>query len=184
VLTIDRKYNSAWTGRMPTRFTLLTNELPRITDTSGALTSRMLVLVLQHSFYGREDTGLAARLLGELPGIFNWAIAGYRRLRKRGHFIQPAASLEAIEELEALSSPMTAYIRERCRVGPSYSISVELLYQDYRVWCENNGRKDHGTKQTFGRDLKAALPALRTSFPREGEARTRYYKGITVETKP
>ena len=36
-LTVDRKYKEPWTGRLPTRLVLLTNELPRLTDASGAL---------------------------------------------------------------------------------------------------------------------------------------------------
>jgi P4 family phage/plasmid primase-like protien len=87
-LTIDRKHIDAWTGRLPTRFVILTNELPRIADTSGALVGRLVTLVLVHSFYGREDPGLTARLLTELPGILNWALHGYRRLRQRGYFVQ------------------------------------------------------------------------------------------------
>jgi hypothetical protein len=65
---------------------MLTNELPRLLDNSGALANRFIVLVLERSFYGREDPALANRLLGELPGILNWAMEGYRRLRARGHF--------------------------------------------------------------------------------------------------
>ena len=45
-LTIDRKYRTAWTGRLPTRFLILTNELPKLSDTSGALPSRFIVLLL------------------------------------------------------------------------------------------------------------------------------------------
>lgn len=178
-LTIDRKYASAWTGRMPVRFMVLTNELPRIADTSGALASRFVVLLLRHSFYGREDTGLGDRLLTELSGILNWGLKGYCRLRKRGHFVQPVSSNEAIAELETLGSPMTAYIRERCLVGPQYAVAVELIYQDFRGWCENNGRKT-GTKQTFARDLRAAVPSLRIAQPRDGETRTRWYEGIKL----
>jgi putative DNA primase/helicase len=37
MLTIDRKHREAWTGTLPTRFLILTNELPRISDSSGAL---------------------------------------------------------------------------------------------------------------------------------------------------
>jgi putative DNA primase/helicase len=42
-LTIDRKYREPWTGRLPTRFMILTNELPRFSDSSGALASRFVV---------------------------------------------------------------------------------------------------------------------------------------------
>ena len=88
-LTIDRKYQGAWTGRLPTRFLILTNELPRLADASGALASRFVVLTLRQSFYGREDQGLTERLLTELPGILNWAMVGRDRLAARGHFLQP-----------------------------------------------------------------------------------------------
>ena len=46
VLTVDRKYRDPWTGRLPSRFLVLTNELPRFTDASGALASRFVILVL------------------------------------------------------------------------------------------------------------------------------------------
>ncbi len=68
-LTIDRKYRGAWTGTLPSRFMILTNELPRIWDASGALASRFIVLLLTDSFIGREDIGLTDRLATVLPGI-------------------------------------------------------------------------------------------------------------------
>jgi putative DNA primase/helicase len=67
-------------------------------------------LLLRHSFFGREDLGLAGRLLSELPGIMNWSLVGYRRLQQRGHFVQPASANQAVEELEALGSPVKAYV--------------------------------------------------------------------------
>jgi putative DNA primase/helicase len=179
-LTIDRKFQSAWTGRLPVRFMVLTNELPRIADSSNALAGRFIVLLLEHSFYGREDHGLAGRIAAEMSGILNWAMAGYRRLRERGYFIQPASASEAIEELEALGSPIKAYIRERCSVGPGKSVSVELLYQDWRSWCDAHGRDQPGTSQNFGVALRTAIPTLRTTRPRQGEQRSRQYEGVDL----
>ena len=40
-LTVDRKYREPWTGQLPTRIVILSNELPRLTDSSGALASRI-----------------------------------------------------------------------------------------------------------------------------------------------
>jgi len=57
-LTIDRKNLEPITVRLPTRFMLCSNELPRLAEPSGALAGRMIVLRLTTSFYGREDTGL------------------------------------------------------------------------------------------------------------------------------
>ena len=88
-LTIDRKHRDQWNGYLETRFVLLTNELPRLTDASGALASRFITLILTESFYGREDLGLTDKLTSELPGILNWALKGLDRLQKRGHFVPP-----------------------------------------------------------------------------------------------
>lgn len=77
-LTIDRKHMTSVTMKLPTRFVFLTNEFPRLTDSSGALAGRFVILRLTQSFYGKEDTGLTDRLLNELPGILNWAIEGWR----------------------------------------------------------------------------------------------------------
>lgn len=178
-ITIDRKYREAWTGRLGVRFLVLTNELPRLADASGALASRFIVLVLTQSFFGREDPGLTDKLLPELPGILNWAIEGWRRLRDRGHFVQPAAAAEAVEELEELGSPISAFVREYCEIGAGRSVAVDTLFVSWQDWCVQQGRAYAGDKQRFGRDLRAAVPALKVSKPRDDNGRrVRVYEGL------
>ena len=91
-LSVPRKNRYDWNGKLPTRFLILTNELPKLVDASGALASRFLLLVLTRSFFGREDLALTERLLGELPGILNWALEGRDRLFGRGFFLQPESA--------------------------------------------------------------------------------------------
>src|SRR5690606_29241429 len=68
--------------------------------------------------------------------------------------------------------------RERCTIGPGRMVSVDSLYDAWRQWCEANGRDHPGTKQTFGRDLAAAVPHLRVSQRRIGGRVVRVYEGI------
>jgi putative DNA primase/helicase len=180
-ITADRKNRESWTGRLRVRFMVVSNELPRLADASGALASRFIILRLVNSFYGREDQGLTDRLLTELPGILNWAIAGLQRLRTRGYLVQPASATEAVQELEDLSSPIGAFIRERCEVGPGCSADPTSLFEAWGHWCKTQGRDHPGTLQTFGRDLRAALPTLSMSQPRLDSARrARIYQGIRL----
>jgi len=179
VQTIDRKFLGAWTGRLPVRFLLLSNELPRIADASGALASRFIVLTMEQSFFGKEDRGLMNRLLQELPGILNWALEGYRRLVARGHFLQPASAQDAISELEALGSPVGAFVKQCCSVEAGRRCSVAAMFEAWGKWCESNGRKETGTAASFGRDLRAAVPGLKTIQPRGDDGRQfRSYEGI------
>src|SRR5690606_37764850 len=156
-ITIDRKHRASWTGRLQTRFLILTNELPRLADSSGALSSRFIVLTLKQSFYGKEDPQLTERLLGDLPGIFHWALAGLDRLIGRGHFVRPASSADAIQELEDLGSPIAAFVRDCCRVEQGRNVDCTVLYDAWKKWCNSEGRDHPGTAQTFGRDLRAAV---------------------------
>jgi putative DNA primase/helicase len=178
-ITADRKFRDAWTGRLQTRFLILSNELPRLADASGALASRFIVLTLTESFYGREDLGLTERLLGELPGVLNWAIEGLARLRQRGYFVQPASAAEAVLTLEDLASPVGAFLRDRCHVGPHFMVERGILYQAWCGWCETQGLDHPGPLETFGRNLKAALPAIGTTQPRDDAGgRARFYQGV------
>ena len=176
-ITIDRKHRDPWTGRLGVRFLLLTNELPRFRDASGALAKRFVVLVFGHSFYGREDPTLLGRLLPDLPGILNWALDGRDRLHAQGHFTVPAAASDAIRALEDLASPVGAFVRDRCAKGVQERAAVDELWGAWKAWCEEQSHHP-GTKQTFGRDLRAAVPGLRVEQPREGHERRRDYLGV------
>lgn len=184
-ITADRKYKEPWTGTLPTRLMIISNELPRLSDSSGALASRFLVLKTTESFFGREDSGLTDALLAELPGILLWALDGYERLQARGHFVQPTSSTEVIADLEDLASPVGTFLRERCDQGVEYEVPVTDLYTAWRVWCERNGRAATNA-QTFGRDLRAVLPHLRVVQHRtgDGDGRERVYQGIRLRPAP
>jgi putative DNA primase/helicase len=176
--TVDRKHLRHVTARLPVRFVILTNELPRLNDPSGALVGRLLVLPMIRSWYGKEDVRLTARLLGELPGILLWALEGWQRLRERGHFVQPDAGVQLVEDLEDLTSPVGAFVRECCEVGAGYEVPVQDLFAQWKRWCEEKGRREPGTEQNFGKDLHAAVPGLGGRRPREGDSRVRTYVGI------
>lgn len=177
-LTVDRKHMTSVTMKLPTRFMFLTNEFPRLTDASGALAGRFVILRLTESFYGKEDTGLTDRLLGELPGILNWAIEGWRHQRERGHFVMPTSVRDVVQEIEDLSSPVAAFVRTECVVGPGRRVWVDDLYAAWKQWCEREGRTLVSTKQAFGRDLAAAVAGVAR---RRGAHDLPFYEGIDLK---
>jgi len=180
LLSIDRKFLPAWNGQLTTRFVILTNELPRLGDASGAIASRFIVLRLVQSFYGQEDQSLTEKLIEEASGILLWAIAGRDRLAARGYFTQPASAKQAVEELSDLASPVSAFVRDRCMIDPHQGVACEVLYGAWTQWCDEQHREHKGNIQSFGRDLRAVVPGIEVIQPRDprtGE-RPRYYQGI------
>lgn len=179
LIDVDRKHLPAVAGaKLGTRFVVISNELPKLGDASGALVGRMIVLRFTRSFFGREDHGLKARLLKELPGILLWAIEGWKQLRDRGRFVQPARGQELVDELHDLSSPVGAFVREQCRTGPGLTVPAAELFAEWKRWCETAGKREAGTEQSFGRDLRAVVPDLEKTRPRVAGARVWVYAGI------
>lgn len=177
MLTIDRKYREPWTGRLPTRFLMVSNELPRFTDSSGAIATRMLILQLTESFLNREDRTIENRLEPDLPGILNWALDGLDRLTTNGRFTVPESSEAAATMMMDLASPVSAFVRERCELGPDKVVAKDLLYIAWTMWAESNGHHA-GAKITFGRSLHAAVPGLgRADVPIDNR-RVHGYRGI------
>lgn len=182
-ITIDRKNQEPITCKLPTRFVILTNELPRLTDASGALGDRMVILRMTETFLGREDRGLMQRLLTELPGILLWSITGWARLRHRGYFQEPATSAELRQDFCDLASPVGAFVRECCLAGPQYLVPRDDLYQEYRSWCARAGRQHVEDQAGLGRALHAVLPGLKSSHPRIAGEKTRCYVGLGLSMR-
>ncbi|MCH7666118.1 MAG: NTP-binding protein [Acidobacteria bacterium] len=173
---VQRKCLPDWEGTLSSRFTLLTNELPQITDASGALTSRFIVLRLTESHLDKEDLELEPRLVPELPGILNWGLDGLDRLLKRGHFVQPESARELVEQLTELGSPIGAFLEEQCEICEDFEVERSSLFDRWDEWCESTGHKK-GNAALFGRDLRAALPNLKNGY--RGH-RKRVYKGLRL----
>lgn len=162
LITVQRKHTTDVTCRFALRLMYVSNELPKLFDSSGAVAGRLLLLRLRESFAGREDHTLTDRLLFELPSIFMWAIEGLRRLRQRGHFVQPSSGEAMVAALNALTSPVKSFVEERCVVRPDCRVEKARLFDAWQGWCERNGHKS-GSSATFAKDLYAAFPQVGTA---------------------
>jgi putative DNA primase/helicase len=176
-LTVNRKYRDQWTGTLPARLMICSNELPQLGDASMAVAGRFVPLILSRSWLGQEDRELEPALHAELPGILNWALDGLERLTRNGRFTRSPHADEALDALQDLASPVTAFVRDRCLVGGEHEVEVDRLYNTWRAWAVDNGH-ERSSKQVFGRDLRAAIPGLYMKRPRDGDSRPRVYVGV------
>jgi putative DNA primase/helicase len=180
-LTVNRKYRDQWSGKLPTRLHVLSNELPKLGDASTAIVGRMVLLLTTRSWLGREDLTLEPALRTELTGVLNWALDGLQRLTITNNnvFTRLASADEAIAAMRDLASPVAAFVRERCEIAANYEVRIDDLYADFKQWAEDNGHSKK-SKQTFGRDLHAAFPSISVSRPRDQAGRQRIYIGIDL----
>jgi putative DNA primase/helicase len=180
-LTINRKYRDQWTGKLCTRLHLISNELPKLSDASAAIVGRMIVVLTTESWINKEDVHLEDKLRTELTGILNWALDGLRRLSTNNKFTRLATADEAIADMRDLASPVGAFVREKCVVGPNYQIGTDALYAVYKGWADETGHIKKN-KEHFGRDLKA-IARVRKQRPRKSADRLHVYVGIDVRNQ-
>ena len=124
---------------------------------------------------------LTEELLAESPGIFNWALEGLDRLLERGHFQQPdVGGARRSATSKTSSSPVGAFVRDMCEIGPAHEVGKDELWEAWKTWCADEGQDKPGTKAVFTRDLRAAVPGLIPRRPREGDRRRQVYHGIKL----
>lgn len=179
-LGIDRKNRPYWFGKLNTRFVICSNLVPTLSDASGALASRFVIMTMRHGFLGNEDLGLGDRLTAEMPGILKWAIEGWHKLQATGRIETPKAALEYAQELDDLASPIRKFLREVCVQGPGRWVDSKVLYTTWREWCDDNGRVHPGTETAFGRDLRGALHSINRKQYRVKTGRFWKYEGLDI----
>ncbi|WP_316740446.1 phage/plasmid primase, P4 family [Streptomyces sp. MK7] len=181
-IDVDRKFQKAWTGKMPTRLMILSNELPNFGDASGVIARRFIVLNMTVSWLGKEDTSLTDKLAAEMPGILNWALDGLARLERQGHITEPPGSAEAVTTMQDTASPTSAFVRERCDKGPTCEVTVDELWESWKDWADDQGVR-HGTKAMFGRNLQSVVPQVKRTRPRGDDGKQiPTYSGIALKS--
>jgi putative DNA primase/helicase len=178
-IQINRKYRSFWRGVPRAKILMLTNEVLSLSDNSGRLAARTLLLPFTVSFAGREDQRLRDKLAPELPGILLWAIDGLRRLLNRLAFTMPDESAAEIAELYGSTSPVRTFAEMVCEVDQSLGVQTAALYSIYERWSRQHGYSPISAR-VFPSELKSVL--LRVSRTRlEGASSARGCKIISTD---
>jgi putative DNA primase/helicase len=175
----DRKNLPGIDARPTARLMLATNTLPPFADRSGGVWRRLMILPFRVTIPpDRQDPHLATTLLGELPGIFNWATEEWRQLRG-GRFIEPRVSREPLNEYRIDSYPAHTFLLEEVRSARGSSVPCAALYGRYQAWCATHGHKPVPDTQ-FGKDVVRVFPRVRRKRARGGRRvrRPYHYAGL------
>jgi len=136
---------------------LLCNKYPNLTDLSVGMQRRAMVIPFARTFTPEEvDRELFERIQkNELSGVLNMALAGLKRLRKRGEFLLPVDVVEANKDWFAQCSSLAAFMRQQCQHGAAYKMKVAELYSAYEIWTDGQGFKHVTSRYKMKSELKA-----------------------------
>jgi putative DNA primase/helicase len=128
-----------------------TNHLPEAKIDQG-LADRIVRVPFLVRFRGTplEDKGLKAKLMAELPGVLNWAIAGARDWLANGLLV-PQAVTEATAAYVADQDPIGRWI-DQMELRPVMEAS--RLHEAYDAWRKAEGAEEM-SKDRLGKALTA-----------------------------
>lgn len=158
-ITVPRKNKTDWVGTLGVRIMFAGNEIPRFADPSRAMANRLRIVHFTQSFAGREDYGLTERLMGELPGIFNWALEGLDRLTATGRLSESARSAELRERVGDGGDATTAFADEYLEPAADAWCYEDEVMEAYEEWCQRTRRhRDGSTAETLRSALLDLFP--------------------------
>ncbi len=114
------------------------------------------------------------RLMPELPGILNWALAGLADYLKQG-LNPPKAVLASTQDYRNDMDVVGQWLDERCDMDQSTSVATGLAYVDYSLWAQEEVGWTLG-KLTFRRNL-----ADRGFSAKKGSGGQRMVQGLRLK---
>lgn len=143
-----------------TRFIFSANELPKSRDKSEGWYRRLEFVEFPNHFSPKDDSfdrNLDLKLENELPGIFNWALEGLKRLYKNNAFTISNSMRRSKAEYRQDNDHIRLFIEENLVNTGDFKndyIQTQKVYEDYQRWAKRNGYPKHETKNTFSRVMK------------------------------
>ncbi|MDY0045712.1 MAG: phage/plasmid primase, P4 family [Syntrophales bacterium] len=134
---------------------LAMNKPPVIMDQSHGMWRRIWVLEFNRRFTENDmDRQLEEKLVNELSGIFNWALAGYKKLKEKKFALSepPSMKMSKKEYRNGLNSDSIKSFEKRHLEksdDPKDRIILADTYDCYMAYCKREGKTDIQAKGDF-----------------------------------
>jgi putative DNA primase/helicase len=165
----EKVFSFTFTGRI----ILSCNDLPSTNDLSAGYFRRIVLIEWRYNVpKDKRDPELDEKLRLEMPGIFNWAIEGLRRVRMRGNRLStPEESELLLAEYRKNEDAFGRFFEDNYERDPFGQTSINGLYAAYKKWsldCNEYALSSHKVvarleKMGFSRVVtKAKVPGENT----------------------
>lgn len=162
VLHINRKYLDPVSAAATAKLIITCNEAPAFQDHSQGIWRRLIRVPFTRVVDG-DNSRIGKDLKRELPGIFNWAVDGLRRLEAQKRFTRSLLVDAANQEAQNEQDPITEWLSDNVVSDPAgVDVSVRDLYEKFSTAMVNDGEPHPITKHQFGKVVRKRFPGTRT----------------------
>lgn len=144
----DVKNRNPITFRMEGKIVWGMNNLPRMSDRTGATARRIVMIPYSRTIPESERIGnLEQLLMAERSGIFNTLMDALQALNKRGWFAPCEQSDQMLQDYVMENDTEATFIEQETELHESYKVQSRDLYNRYMMWCMNSGFKPKNSNQ-------------------------------------
>ena len=172
------RYGQPFQVNSQAAFLISSNNLPDTNDVSSGFWRRWRIIEFGNVLpEGERKLGLgdmfASRARSE-SWLFSWAYEGYLRLLKQGRYTEGEGSNGIINEWQALTDPVLAFVQEKVRMvgdgDAAWFVSSEAVFGEFKRWAAGNNIKV-SQMPTGRRGLVIALRQLGLRYERRNNVR-------------
>jgi putative DNA primase/helicase len=114
----QKKYGDPYNFRNKAKLVMTYNRIPDLKDLSPGMLSRPMIIPFRKEIPdGDQDRNIKAKLLAELPGIFNFAMRGWARLENNGGFTRSVVSEKALQAVREESCNVYQWIENHVHLS-------------------------------------------------------------------
>jgi putative DNA primase/helicase len=148
-------YKEPITFRPTHKLWLITNHLPGVRDSGNGLWRRFAPVKFGFTIPVEErDPTLDKRIIAkELPGVLNWALAGFREWR-RGGLNAPKSVTDQLNVYRDSTDIVGSWLRERTLPDDGHAWTLgKIAYADFVAYAKSEGLQKPPIARVFGLDL-------------------------------
>ena len=135
------------------------NKVPKNDDLTHGWERRIYPIEFNRKFTKKDaDVHMTKKLKAELSGIFNWALEGYKSLRKSEYVFAESASIDrAKENYKNQSNSVYEFIFTTLSKADETNVAfLKDVYDKYKYHCVSEGDKDILTKSEFKKVIQSS----------------------------
>jgi len=154
------KYGNSFLMNCYAKLCFNANELPKDIDQNEAYFRRLQIIPFRVTIpEAEQDKELAQKIIrDELSGVFNWVLAGLKRLLEQKRFTDSPIAREVLATYKRESDSVACFLRDEHWAQdphePEHTEKLKKLYMCYTSYCREAGSKPLG-RNNFAKRLEA-----------------------------
>lgn len=190
--TVRKLYQNAYTMKNRAKIMFACNELPLATDVTYGFTRRLILVPFKETFStqkGNKDPYIEEKLKKELPGIFNYVMAAYTKMKATGHFSKSKAAEDHLAAYKSEIDFTTTWLKTNLQIHPLGNGHDDKATKIHEIWSSYKQEIEQGNmkpldRNHFGKRLAKFIGdyEIRLGWKRISNKNERVLKALTIES--